>query len=159
MVVVNLSTTYYKEAYNPQRQLFNQLSQADEEILAAAGDNTDEAYNESANQAEYSPEKILYALKDTVDNLGNQDTASYQQSSSGSGANVSPQQPCPSPKTVPLIELMISDSMNRLYDGYTSGSATWDAFSTAVFDGINFDKKECGCYVSILSLSDLIVMT
>ncbi|MEN8248244.1 MAG: hypothetical protein ABFS32_04885 [Bacteroidota bacterium] len=67
----SISVTYYKEADNPERQLFNHLSVSEKEILSSVGDNLDDAISLSAIQANYSPEKILYALRDTTDESGN----------------------------------------------------------------------------------------
>jgi hypothetical protein len=64
---VTLAATYYRESDNPNRPLFNELSEADKALLQSVGNDVDKAVASSAKIAEYSPDKILYYLKDTVD--------------------------------------------------------------------------------------------
>ncbi len=63
---LSLSATYYKEADNPNRPLFTELSEADKGLLQQVGNEVDKAVVTSARQAEFSPDKILYFLKDTL---------------------------------------------------------------------------------------------
>ena len=67
---VNLSATYYKESDNAEKPLFNELSEADKELLESVGNDVDKAVVPSAKLTEYSPDRILYYLKDTVGQSG-----------------------------------------------------------------------------------------
>jgi len=69
---VNLAATYYKESDNENRPLFNELSEDDKELLAAVGNNVENAIVSSATIAEYAPDKILYVVNDTTDQNGSQ---------------------------------------------------------------------------------------
>lgn len=64
---VNLSATYYKEADNPDKPLFTELSVADKELLAKVGNDVNKAVVTSAKIASYAPDKVLYFIKDTLD--------------------------------------------------------------------------------------------
>lgn len=61
------SFNYYAEKDNPNRPLTVQLTDTDRALMQDIGDNLDEAVKISAQRAEYSPDRILYELIDTVD--------------------------------------------------------------------------------------------
>jgi hypothetical protein len=67
---VTLAASYYKEADNSNRPLFSELSVADKELLQAVGNDVEKAVVPSARLTEYSPERTLYFLKDTIDQNG-----------------------------------------------------------------------------------------
>lgn len=69
---VNLAATYYKESDNENRPLFNELSVDDKELLASVGNDVEKAVVSSARLAEFAPDKILYVLNDTTDQIGSQ---------------------------------------------------------------------------------------
>ena len=64
---VNLAATYYKESDNPNKPLFTELSETDKQLLQSVGNDVDQAVVPSAKLTEYSPDRILYLLKDTLD--------------------------------------------------------------------------------------------
>ncbi len=68
---VSLATTYYKEADNANRPLFSDLSADDKQLLASVGNDITKAVVPSANMVEYAPNKVLYLLKDTLDQNNN----------------------------------------------------------------------------------------
>jgi len=64
---VKLTATYYKEADNPDKPLFTELSESDKALLEMVGNDVDKAIVPSAKLSEYSPDRILYLLKDTTE--------------------------------------------------------------------------------------------
>jgi hypothetical protein len=64
---VNLAATYYREGDNPNKPLYTELSQSDKELLETVGNEVDQAVVPSANLTEYSPDRTLYYLQDTID--------------------------------------------------------------------------------------------
>ena len=93
----------------------------------------------------------------TIANLSNQNTASYQQSSTGSGSNATPEQPCVKPKIKPYSVLNVDKALNDVYESYQSGYYGWDILADAVFSKLGFGPSNpCGCYVEVLSLGTLL---
>ncbi len=62
------SFNYYSEKDNPNRPLTFQLTDADQELMQSIGDDLNEAVKISAKESEYTPDRVLYELVDTVDN-------------------------------------------------------------------------------------------
>jgi hypothetical protein len=58
---------YYSEKDNPNRPLTVQLDDEDRDLMRDIGDDLDKAIKNSAREAEFNPDAILYALVDTVD--------------------------------------------------------------------------------------------
>ena len=61
------SFNYYSEKDNPNRPLTVQLDDKDRELMQDIGDDLDEAVKNSAIEAEYNPDLVLYTLADTID--------------------------------------------------------------------------------------------
>lgn len=58
----------YNEQDNKNNPINVSLDDEDRALLAAIGDNTDEAFISGANQVEFDENRVLYALKDTMVN-------------------------------------------------------------------------------------------
>ena len=63
---VKLGIEYYQEKDNKNKSLFRPLSDSDKQILNDAGDSLQQAVVLGEKLAEYSPDKLLYAKKDTI---------------------------------------------------------------------------------------------
>ena len=61
-----LNLGFYEEKDNRNRSLFQRLNDDQKELLSEVGDNLEMAISSGARQVPYSPDRILYALIDTL---------------------------------------------------------------------------------------------
>ncbi len=68
--IFDFAVNYYSEKDNRNRPLVFDLSQEEKLVLAAAGDNLNDAFTSSTDSISFSPDLILYRKTVGVDNLG-----------------------------------------------------------------------------------------